>query len=70
MSTNKILGLVLIIIGIVLTVYGYDLSNSFIFKMEKEFEINNNTPYIFIFLGISSLVIGLVVLLKSQNNGS
>ena len=64
MQTNKLLGIVLLVAGIALAVYGYNQQNSIGSQVGEFLGHENKNAVMYIAAGAVGAVIGIVLLLK------
>jgi len=66
MTTKKIIGIILILIGVVLAYYGYDQKNSIGSQLSSAFGQTNTTAIIYMVGGVILAVAGIVLILKKK----
>ncbi len=67
MQTNKLLGVVLFIVGIALAIYGFNLQNAFGSQVAEFFGHKNQNAITYISLGAVASIAGVLLLLKGGN---
>lgn len=68
MGNNKLLGVILIIAGIALAIYGNNLQNSFGYQFAGAFGRRDNSATIYIILGVVASIIGIVILMRKKSD--
>lgn len=67
MQTNKILGVVLFLVGVALAIYGFNLQNSFGSQVAEFFGHKNQNALVYISFGTVAAIAGLILLLKGSS---
>ncbi len=67
MENNKIFGVILLVIGIALSVYGFNIQNSFGSQIASAFGQKDNSATIYIVLGVVASILGIILLANKGN---
>lgn len=67
MENNKIFGVILLVIGIALAVYGLNIQNSFSSQLANAFGQKDNSAMTYIVLGVVASIVGIILLANKGN---
>lgn len=66
MKKNNIVGAILLVIGIVLAVYGFNIQNSFGSQLASAFGQKDSSATIYIVLGVIASIVGIILLISKS----
>jgi uncharacterized membrane protein YidH (DUF202 family) len=67
MQSNKMLGVALLVIGIALAIYGFNLQNAFGSQVAEFLGHKNKNAIVYISFGAVAAIAGLILMLKGSN---